>query len=60
MPMAVAKAAMVLKTARIMAEFRIDLAARNLSWLMTWYVELLLEACSRLLDDVLDMLMFMA
>lgn len=54
-----AKAAIVLKTERMMAEFRIDLAARNLSWLMTWYVELLLEAWSTLLD-VFDMLMFMA
>lgn len=44
MPAAVAKADMVLKTARMIVEVRIDFAARNLNSLITPNVELPLEA----------------
>jgi hypothetical protein len=43
-PSAAANAAIVLKTARMTVDCRIDLAARNLNSLMTWNVELLLDA----------------
>lgn len=54
-----AKAAIVLNTARMMADDRIDFAAANFNWLMIWYVELLLDACKTAVE-LFAMLMFMA